>query len=72
MYWRYVDCSCLGRATTDENDQVIAENHAHDHKAIPKRLPVRIMMIKLRTLYSAAITIAISSHFSVASQLAAA
>ena len=26
-----VDCSCLGRATTDENNQVIAENHAHDH-----------------------------------------
>jgi len=30
MYWRCVDCSCLGRATTDENVQVIAENHAHD------------------------------------------
>ena len=24
-----MDRSCLGRATTDENDQVIAENHAH-------------------------------------------
>ena len=33
MYWRCVDRSCLGRATTDENDQVIAENHAHDHPA---------------------------------------
>ena len=31
MYWRCVDRSCLGRATTDKNDQVIAENHAHDH-----------------------------------------
>ena len=26
-----MDCLCLGRATTDENNQVIAENHAHDH-----------------------------------------
>ena len=32
IYWRYGDRSCLGRATTDENDQVIAENHAHDHQ----------------------------------------
>ena len=31
MYWRCVDCSCLGKVTLDENDQVIAENHAHDH-----------------------------------------
>ena len=31
MYWRCVDRSCLGRATTDENNQVIAENHAQDH-----------------------------------------
>ena len=31
MYWRYVDDSCLGRETTDENDQVKAENHGHDH-----------------------------------------
>ena len=31
MYWRCVDRSCLGRATNDENDQVIPENHAHDH-----------------------------------------
>ncbi len=30
-YWRCVDRSCLGRATTDENDQVIAENQRHDH-----------------------------------------
>ena len=31
VYWRCVDCPCLGRATTDKNDQVITENHAHDH-----------------------------------------
>ena len=31
MYWRCVDRSRLWRVTTDENDQVIAENHAHDH-----------------------------------------
>ena len=31
MYWRCVDRSFLGRATTDENVQVIAENRAHDH-----------------------------------------
>ena len=42
MYWRCVDCSCLGRATTDENNQVIAENHAHDHPPETAQMTVHV------------------------------
>ena len=30
-YWRCIDHSCLGRATTNQSDVVIAENQCHDH-----------------------------------------
>ena len=30
-YWRCIDRSCQGRATTDANDEIIAENNNHDH-----------------------------------------
>ncbi len=42
-YWRCVDCSCLGRATTDENDQVIAENQRHDHT--PESAPAAVAKV---------------------------
>ena len=45
MYWRCVDCSCLGRATTDENNQVIAENHAHDHPPETARMTVHVAKV---------------------------
>ena len=34
MYWRYMDCSCLGRETTDENDQVKAERAKNETTTI--------------------------------------
>ena len=40
MYWRCVDRSCSGRVTTDENVQVIAVNHAHDHPAETAQMTV--------------------------------
>ena len=30
-YWRCIDCSCQGRATTNANDEVVAENNNHNH-----------------------------------------
>ena len=43
MYWRCVDRSCLGRATTDENDQVIAEIMLMTtHQKLPRRLQLKL------------------------------
>ena len=48
MYLRCVDRSCLGRATTDKNDQVIAENHAHDHPPETAQVTVAKVVEKMK------------------------
>ena len=65
MYWRCVDCSCLGRATTDENDQVIAENHAHDHlpETVQATFAKVVEKMKQRAKIETTIKVARSSVF---------
>ena len=41
-----MDCSCLGRATTDKNDQVIADNHALDHPSETRNCSVAKLVEK--------------------------
>ena len=48
MYWRCVDHSCLGRATTDENDEVIEGNHAHDHPPETAQVTVAKVVEKMK------------------------
>ena len=48
MYWRCVDHSCLGRTTTDKNDQVIEENHAHDHPPETAQVTVAKVVEKMK------------------------